>query len=146
MTKALTRPLGRSLLTVFLTAFIASGCAAPEPEVDITKGQIRADLREHAIVLTSAEVRAGEVTFVVRNRGGQAHDLIVIRTDLAADALPVDQQTQKASEDGRVGGIELLNPGRNANLRLTLEPGRYVLICNVPTHYALGMRTDLTVK
>lgn len=114
--------------------------------MDITKGQIRADLREHAIVLTSNEVRAGEVTFVVRNRGGQAHDLIVIRTDAAADALPVDQQSQKATEQGRVGGVELINPGRSSNLRLTLEPGRYVLICNVPTHYQLGMRVELTVR
>lgn len=137
-------PLPRSLALVL--AVLIAACGAAEPEVDITKGQIRADLREHAIVLTSNEVRAGEVTFVVRNRGGQAHDLIVIRTDAAADALPVDQQSQKATEQGRVGGVELINPGRSSNLRLTLEPGRYVLICNVPTHYQLGMRVELTVR
>ena len=131
---------------LFVTAFVAAGCAAAEPEVDITKGQIRADLREHTITLTSPEVRAGEVVFIVRNRGGQAHDLIVIKTDRAADALPIVGQTQKANEEGRVGGVELLAPGKSANLRLTLEPGHYVLICNVPTHYQLGMRTELTVK
>jgi uncharacterized cupredoxin-like copper-binding protein len=125
---------------------LLGACAAAEPEVDITKGEIRADLREHTIALTSNEVRAGEVTLVIRNRGGQAHDLIVIRTDAAADALPVDQQTQKASEQGRVGGVELVSPGRSSNLRLTLEPGHYVLICNVATHYQLGMRTELTVR
>ncbi|MGH2378882.1 MAG: plastocyanin/azurin family copper-binding protein [Candidatus Limnocylindria bacterium] len=138
-------PLPRPLLLA-LAALLLASCAAAEPEVDITKGQIRADLREHAITLTSNEVRAGEVTFVVRNRGGQAHDLIVIRTDLAADALPVDGQTQMASEEGRAGGIELVSPGRSANLRLTLEPGHYVLICNVPTHYGLGMHTELEVR
>lgn len=141
-----THPLARPLVTLCLTLLLAAGCAAAEPEVDITKGQIRADLQEHTITLTSREVRAGEVVFVARNRGGQAHDLIVIKTDLAPDALAIDRQTQKASEQGRVGGVELLSPGRTANLRLTLEPGHYVLICNVPTHYQLGMRTELTVK
>jgi uncharacterized cupredoxin-like copper-binding protein len=143
--QALTGPIPRSLGIALAAALIVS-CAAAEPEVDITKGQIRADLREHNITLTSNEVRAGEVTFVVRNRGGQAHDLIVIKTDAAADALPVDQQTQKASEQGRVGGVELVNPGRSSNLKLTLAPGHYVLICNVATHYALGMRVELTVR
>ena len=145
MKQRLALPLPRSLALVLALLVAACGGAA-EPDVDITKGQIRADLREHTIALTSNEVRAGEVTFVIRNRGGQAHDLIVIRTDSAPDALPVDQQTQKASEEGRVGGVELVNPGRTSNLRLTLEPGRYVLICNVATHYQLGMRTDLTVR
>jgi uncharacterized cupredoxin-like copper-binding protein len=140
-----TTPLPRSL-ALLLTVLVAACGGAAEPVVDITKGEIRADMREHTITLTGNEVRAGEVTFVVRNRGGQAHDLIVIKTDAAADALPVDQQTQKASEQGRVGGVELVNPGRNANLRLTLEPGHYVIICNVATHYALGMRTELTVR
>lgn len=145
MEQRLATSLPRSLALVLAVLVAACGGAA-EPEVDITKGQIRADLREHTITLTSNEVRAGEVTFVIRNRGGQAHDLIVIKTDSAADALPIDRQSQKASEEGRVGGVELVNPGRSSNLRLTLEPGHYVLICNVPTHYQLGMRTELTVR
>lgn len=144
MKQRVALPLPRSLALVL--ALLLAACAAPEPQVDITKGEIRADLREHTIALTSNEVRAGEVTLVIRNRGGQAHDLIVIKTDSAADGLPVDQQTQKAREDGRVGGVELVNPGKSSNLRITLEPGHYVLICNVPTHYQLGMRTELTVR
>lgn len=145
MKQRVASPLPRSLAPILALLLAACGGAA-EPQVDITKGEIRADLREHTIALTSNEVRAGEVTFVVRDRGGQAHDLIVIRTDAAADALPVDQQTQKASEEGRVGGVDLVNPGKSANLKITLEPGHYVLICNVPTHYQLGMRIDLTVR
>lgn len=145
MIQRVTSSLPRSLVLLLTVLAVSCGGAA-EPDVDITKGQIRADLREHVITLTSNEVRAGEVTFVVRNRGGQAHDLILLKTDLAADAVPIDPQTQKASEEGRVGGIDLLGPGRTANLRLTLEPGHYVLICNVPTHYGLDMRTELTVR
>lgn len=145
MKQGIASSLPRSL--ALATVLLAAACGgAAEPEVDITKGQLRVDLGDYVVTLTSNEVRAGDVTFVVRNRGGQAHDLNVIRTDAAADALPVDRQTQKASAEGRVGGIDLVNPGRSTNLRLTLEPGRYVLICNVPTHYQLGMRTELTVR
>lgn len=121
-------------------------CAEPVPEADITKGQIRADLKEHTITLTSSEVRAGTVTFIVRNRGGSAHDFIVIKTELAPDKLPIDAQAQKAREDGRVGGLEELAPGKGGNVRVDLQPGHYLLICNVPTHYQLGMRTELTVR
>lgn len=125
---------------------VIAACAAPVPEADIAKGQIRADMREYAMGLTSAEVRAGAVTFIARNAGSTAHDLHVIKTDLAADRLPIDTQTQKAKEDGKVGGVDQIAPGKSQNLRLELPAGSYVVICNVPTHYQLGMRSALTVK
>ncbi|MBI2773306.1 MAG: copper-binding protein [Chloroflexi bacterium] len=136
----------RLLAAMTACALLVAACAAAAPEVDITKGQIGVDLKEHTISLTSREVRSGTVTFVSRNRGSIAHDLIVLRTDLTPDKVPLDTNTQKAKEDGRVGGVEEIAPGKNANLRLELAPGHYVLICNVPTHFQLGMRTELTVN
>lgn len=138
---ALVRP---ALLLLALALAACAGGAAPE--VDVSKGQIRADLREYAMGLTSTTVRSGEVAFVARNVGSTPHELVVIRTDLAADKLPVDQQTQKASEQGRVDGTNEIAPGKSLNLRVQLPPGHYVVICNVPTHYQLGMRADLTVQ
>jgi uncharacterized cupredoxin-like copper-binding protein len=132
-------------LLVALTA-LAAACAPAVPEADISKGQIRADMREHTIALTSNTVKAGTVTFIVRNIGTTAHDLIVLKTDAAADKLAVDQQTQKAKEDGRVGGVEEVPPGQTRNLRVDLQAGHYLVICNVPTHYQLGMRAELTVQ
>lgn len=73
---------------------------------------------------------------------GVAHNFVVMRTDTAPDKLALDTQTQKAKEEeGRVGGIEEPFPAGTRNLRLDLQPGHYVLICNVPTRYQLGMRT-----
>ena len=138
--------MARILALLALAAVLTASCAAAEPQVDVGKGQIRADLREHVISLTSTEVRAGTVTFQVRNGGSIAHDFIVIKTDLAPDKLPVDANTQKARDEGRVGGVDELAPGTTANLRLDLAPGHYVIICNVPTHYQLGMRTELRVN
>ncbi|MBI2983588.1 MAG: hypothetical protein HYY42_05360 [Chloroflexi bacterium] len=133
-------------LAFLLSVSVVAACAAPVPEADITQGQIRADMREYAMGLTAAEVRAGTVTFIARNAGSTAHDLHVIKTDLAADKLPIDTQTQKAKEDGKVGGVDQIAPGKSQNLRLELPAGSYVVICNVPTHYQLGMRSALTVK
>lgn len=136
----------RVLATVVAVAVLAAACAPSVPEADISKSQIRADLKEYTVPLTSSTVRAGSVTFIARNAGTTAHDLIVLRTDLAPDKIPLDQQTQKAKEDGRVGGVEEIPPGQNRNLRVDLAAGHYVVICNVPTHYQLGMRTELTVQ
>jgi uncharacterized cupredoxin-like copper-binding protein len=136
----------RSLAAAIAAVLLAAACAPAAPEADITKGQIRADLKEYVVPLTSTTVRAGQVTFIARNTGTSAHDLIVIKTELAADKLPLDGQTQKAKTDGRVDGVEEIPPGQTRNLRIDLPAGHYVVICNVPTHYGLGMRTDLTVQ
>ena len=36
-------------------------------------------------------------------------------------------------------------PGTSGWVSITLEPGRYELVCNLPGHYAAGMYTQLTV-
>jgi uncharacterized cupredoxin-like copper-binding protein len=136
----------RALAAALASLIVGIACAPPVPEADISKGQIRADLKEYVVALTSATVRPGQVTFISRNIGSIAHDFIVIKTDLAADKLPVDGPTQKAKTDGRVDGVEEIPPGQTRNLRIDLPAGHYVVICNVPTHYQLGMRTELNVQ
>ena len=137
------RVLLRALVPILI---VASACAPAAPEADITKGQIRADERDYGISLTSTTVRPGQVTFIARNTGATAHDLIVLKTDLANDKIPLDGQTGKAKEDGKVDGLTDIPPGQTRNLRVDLPAGHYVLICNVPGHYQLGMHTDLTVQ
>jgi uncharacterized cupredoxin-like copper-binding protein len=73
------------------------------------------------------------------------------RTDLAADALPVNTAEDKAEEEqaGRVLGEiepEDLPPGKSAEMTLDLTAGHYVLLCNIKGHYRLGMHTDFTVS
>jgi uncharacterized cupredoxin-like copper-binding protein len=31
-------------------------------------------------------------------------------------------------------------------LTVDLDPGNYVVICNIPGHYAAGMHAELTIK
>jgi hypothetical protein len=44
------------------------------------------------------------------------------------------------------GEIPEQEPGKSASHTFMLKPGAYVYICNVPGHYAAGMRGTLTVK
>jgi uncharacterized cupredoxin-like copper-binding protein len=95
---------------------------------------------------TISVVRAGTVTFTVKNTGAATHELVVLRTDLADDQLqPNPDEAGKVEEDGGLGESGDLAPGTTGTFTLTLTPGHYVLICNEPGHYAAGMHTTLTV-
>ncbi len=91
------------------------------------------------------EVDAGTVTFAVSNTGAMPHELVVLKTDVDPGKLPTTG-SGTADEDGRLGEVAQLTPGSDTMyLTLDLEPGKYVLLCNVPGHYALGQYVGFTV-
>jgi len=86
---------------------------------------ITAELTEFAIVLSSAVVSPGS-SIDVTNAGAMAHTLGVEGTDLITASL---------------------NAGDRATLDLSsLEPGEYVLWCDVPGHKESGMSMPLTIS
>ena len=119
----------------------ACGGGAAEPTEQPT---LSVELTDFAVKADPGTVKAGHVVFAIRNRAAMAHELTVIRTDLAPDALPIDGG--KAKDDGKVGGISNISAGVSRKLALELPAGHYDLICNVPGHYQLGMRAALTVE
>jgi len=54
------------------------------------------------------------------------------------------------NEDGagvtHIDEKEDIAKGATTTLSVTLEPGKYVFVCNLPTHYKLGMRAGFTVS
>ena len=46
----------------------------------------------------------------------------------------------------RLGEVSELDPGKSGTLTLKLDPGTYMLFCNIPGHYMAGMWTTVTVK
>ena len=136
----------------------SSGGATASPSTAGVASTVDVKLQEFAILPDVASVPAGKVTFLVGNTGpDDVHELVVLRTDLAADALPVDKDG-KVTEDvdgvtnvGEVGDIEV---GGTATLDVDLAPGKYVLVCNIlqtepdgslEAHYKVGMRTPFEV-
>jgi uncharacterized cupredoxin-like copper-binding protein len=79
---------------------------------------------EFKIVLPSTSLKAGKITFTVKNVGKIPHDLAVKGTSFKTS---------------------LIQPGGTATLSATLKPGSYVLYCTVPGHEAAGMKVNITV-
>lgn len=94
------------------------------------------------------DVQAGSVRFEVTNWSRSIlHEMLVIPVDHPGAALPYDAQSGRVPENQvRVlGETEGLQPNASKTLDVTLAPGAYLLVCNVPGHYAAGMVTPLTV-
>ena len=70
----------------------------------------------------------------------------MIRSDLPADGLSVAGGRVDESGLDVVGRIPEFAGGTSASMTFDLTPGNYVLICNIPGHYGLGMATTLTVE
>lgn len=93
-----------------------------------------------------ATVAAGNVRIDATNDSTQAHELVIIRSEAAADELPVVDAVVPEDEVDFVGEIEEFPGGEERSSTFALEPGRYLLICNIAGHYQLGMVSELTVE
>ncbi|WP_322797325.1 sulfocyanin-like copper-binding protein [Tepidiforma sp.] len=140
--------ISRYMFATVLVGVVALGAAACGDDDDDAGNRLNVTLRDWAIDLKPATVPAGEVEIRAKNNGSTAHEVIVIRTDLPADKLPYDDAANKVieSELDVIGEIEQFAAGESEEGSFTLSAGRYVLICNIATHYELGMHTVLTVQ
>jgi plastocyanin len=66
--------------------------------------------------------------------------------ELNATNLGMDDHDFSVRRGATQLGTVFLSPGASETLRLTLDAGTYRLYCSLPTHEALGMKTDLTVR
>lgn len=119
---------------------------------------VKVSLQEWAVAPETDSASAGEVTFEATNLGPKdPHELAIVKTDLAADALPTNADGS-ANEEGEgvelIGEIEEFEPGGTESAAFDLEAGSYVLFCNIveeeegeiESHYQMGMRTAFTVE
>lgn len=98
---------------------------------------------------SEGSVAKGKVTFTVTNKGTMEHEFVVLKADLAPDALPIQSNATAVEENTdihHIGELEDLQPGATKTLTLSLESGRYILLCNLPGHYLAGMYAGLDVR
>jgi uncharacterized cupredoxin-like copper-binding protein len=101
-----------------------------------------------AVRIDHDTVKAGQVRFDVTNWSrGMIHEMMIVAVDNPQAPLPYDYTQTKVAEDQVkvLGDTENLQPNASKSLEVTLAPGTYLLICNVPGHYAAGMVTPLSV-
>jgi uncharacterized cupredoxin-like copper-binding protein len=128
-----------------LVALAALALGAANGFAGSAAATVRVTLKEFTLKPSTTSVKSGDITFVVVNRGRVDHELVVLRTKGPANALPL-ASTRDVYEVGRVGKTPRIDAGRRKNLTLTLKPGHYSLICNLPGHYRAGQLADFTAR
>lgn len=128
-----------------LTGVVATACSPATAQ-----GPVRVTLNEFSIKLGATSAPAGKITFDAANQGNIEHELIVLKTDLAPNALKMlaADPTKVDEEAGakNLGEVENIAAGTTKSGTFDLPAGKYVLICNTPEHYKSGMTVAFEVK
>ncbi len=147
----------RKALALIAISGLVTACSTPAGSAGTT---VTATLKEWEIKLSSTNFKAGDIQINFTNNGDKEHEFLVRKTDLKADSLPivasgddqgrVDEESSQLTEVGNPSEIAVIPPGTTGlSLRLTLQPGHYVVFCNLHVedllHYQKGMHTDFTV-
>lgn len=103
-----------------IVILITVACGGPE-----LPSQIEVIETEWAVDHQVSSVKAGQVTFVVKNEGALEHNFVI---------EGIDQK------------IELILPQESETLEVTLGPGIYRILCNLPGHQEAGMVSEISVK
>ena len=148
----------RAVAAVSIIALAISACSTGQPSTATTTAgptTVQVTLQEWSVVPATTSAPAGEITFQVTNTGPEdIHEFVVLKTDLDPGALPTDANGV-VTEDGAgivvVDEIEDIPVGQTQALDVTLQAGKYVLLCNIyddtekEAHFRLGMRTAFEV-
>ena len=136
------------------TLFAASlFCAFAIPALAASPTVVNADLwnkpdGSQGVTLSTDHVKPGKVLFKVKNIStDEDHELLLIKTDLAPEALPMDKDGVRVEEDKLKDLKELgdVHPGKSRNTTLTLKAGKDLLFCNEAGHFKAGMYATFTV-
>ena len=151
----------RLALTVALPATVvlaALALAAPGSKDD---GGFGVTLADGEVRLEAETLPTGRHVIEVVNEGTAEHELVVVRTDLAPDELPVGLHGVSIGQAGELvlgedhlranhkhapGSVLGLLPGELRRHQADLEPGHYVVFCQTGSHYLAGERAAFTVR
>jgi uncharacterized cupredoxin-like copper-binding protein len=93
---------------------------------------------------------AGRHSLSFTNAGAQPHEVLMFRTSLPANRLPVDASGNVIEDSPLMHQVldsgDGLPAGHTQSLTVQLTPGHYAVICNLPGHYRFGMHLDLTIR
>ena len=122
----------------------ASSAGAPAAAGGATT--VTATMKDLTLAVDKNSGKAGEFTFKADNKGALAHELAVLKTDEAADKIPQKDAKADESTGKLIGRTAEIAAGKAESKTVKLEAGKYVLLCNVPAHYAAGMAVAFTVQ
>jgi len=124
-------------------ALVTAGCSSDD------EGTVAVTVADFSVTPDPDSAPAGDITFDITNDAEQTHEFVVFKTDLAEDQLPTDEDgnVDEAGEGvEHIDEVEDIEGGSTQSLAVNLDAGSYVLICNLPGHYAQGMHAGFTVS
>ncbi|MHB0940088.1 MAG: hypothetical protein ACYC6A_27135 [Armatimonadota bacterium] len=144
------KPYQILIVVALLVVSVLAGCSSGPTKVDVS-------LTTYAVTFSTDSIKAGDVVFHVTNDAtDQIHEFVIFKTDLPGDQLPLNAEGAVDEEGAGItfmGEVEDVEIGTSQDFTLTLEPGKYVGLCNVGenvgdvvNHYTHGMYIEFTVK
>ncbi|MSO79729.1 MAG: hypothetical protein EXQ79_09015 [Acidimicrobiia bacterium] len=145
-----------TVLSLTLAVSIGTGAAS----VGTAKsGKVKVILSEWIANPKPKKIAAGKIKITAKNLGAEDHEVVVVLGDDAA-ALPVDADgavvEDELAEGAFVDEIEDIAAGTSKSKKFKLNPGTYVVFCNVTetdegtgeveSHFAEGMHGILKVS
>jgi uncharacterized cupredoxin-like copper-binding protein len=124
--------------------------------------RVTVGLQEYSMVVRPTTVKAGGVRFTIRNRGTMTHEMVLVRAaDVAAlprvavataERAVGDVDEEAIPESDKPGEAEV-EQGATVTKTIDLDPGTYVMFCNIDTqqpdgtvlnHFQRGMQAVIT--
>lgn len=109
---------------------------------------VEVELNEWNVIPIVNQSGSGSTVFHVTNAGTLEHELVVFKTGLEIDELPLTADGKIDESAGEIiGEIEPdeLQPGAEATATFALGTGNYILLCNLPGHFQAGMRANFAL-
>ena len=112
--------------------------AGPDTADPATKADANVTLGDMWIKSDVPSVKAGKMTFAVKNEGATMHGLAIVKAPAKADGGMLDR-------DALLFTGKDLQGGQSETITAKLAPGKYELVCPVAGHYAAGQKLAFTV-
>ena len=163
MTSARTRiNLVVTAAAVLVIALATSACsggtkvaATPDVSKETAATSLQIDAADFSFEVNSKTVSAGRVPVKLQNNGTEPHQVMILRLH---DGVSIDRYLSAAQSDegsagsliDNSGGVNVVDPGSAGTGYADLQPGKYALVCYIPSgdhvgHLHKGMVAELTV-
>ena len=130
---------------VLTLALLLNACGSEGDDsgssAEATSNDITGSVSEWEVAVDDTSAEAGTITFEITNDGTIGHEFLIVKTDIAPGEIPVDGNIfpEDASGIEVIDEIGEFDEGTTESLTVTLDPGTYQLVCNLPSHYENGM-------
>jgi hypothetical protein len=137
------------VLAAAAATLLFTGCGGDsDPDVEVS-------LTEWRIGVSPEVVRAGRVRLNAINEGSRPHEVVVLKSDLSPDLLPMQDDRVILEQLNVVAKSDPLAASEKLEVSLDMSPGKYLLICSMRetpaeglhlSHYQEGMAASLLVN